>query len=318
MKKKTAPQKNFNQLRRKVGARTLTAKNVFENKHPHARNFFHQKGFDLSQIRRQSTKLLTAGTLAGALLLMPPKALPVQELPLPTEIMQEMVSPDARFPQNPQKFLADNLAKIFPQMAHPVSPEQERKFAIFVTKMTGVPVRATLEGEHLNTFFGMIGAEQHLPRFPGDTIAGHDEFRESGITPGRGAWGYFATSNNTLTQDDIQREKYYVAVQTLYLPDWPKRFTYLRDWYKYRKVMVLNPINGKAVVAVVGDSGPAAWTGKHFGGSPEVMYELGLDRGMRKGAVFLLFVDDPENKIKLGPVDYSQVNPEKVSVSEDI
>ena len=160
-----------------------------------------------------------------------------------------------------------------------------------------------MEGEHLNTTYGYIGAEQHLPRFPGDTVSAHDELQHIGITPGRGAWGYFAPSRAQLTDDVIQKEKYYAVVQTMYLPDWERRLTYLRDWYKYRKVIVVNTENGKAVVAAIADSGPAVWTGKQFGGSPEVMNELGGPR-YKKGKVLLFFVDDPQNQVPLGPVDY--------------
>ncbi len=66
---------------------------------------------------------------------------------------------------------------------------------------------------------------------------------------------------------------------------------YLREWYKYRKVLVVNPDNGKTIVAVIADAGPAAFTGKHFGGSPEVMAYLGFNVGMQKGPVVLFFVD---------------------------
>ncbi|MFZ5844851.1 MAG: hypothetical protein ACOY0S_00070, partial [Patescibacteria group bacterium] len=185
------------------------------------------------------------------------------------------------------------------------TPDQEKQISQLLEDVWGIKATAELEGERLNQSYGMIGAEQHLPRFPGDTVAQHGEFLQSGITPGLGAWGYFANAKNQLTEDLIQKEKYYVAVQTLYLPDWNTRLKYLRDWYKYRKVLVVNPTNGRAVVAVVADSGPASWTGKHFGGSPEVMAYLGLNVGSQKGPVILYFVDDPQNKVALGPLEYN-------------
>jgi len=61
----------------------------------------------------------------------------------------------------------------------------------------------------------------------------------------------------------------------------------------------------RSVAAVVADAGPANWTGKHYGGSPEVMAYLGLNVGMQKGAVVLFFVDDANNEIPLGPVEYN-------------
>ena len=66
---------------------------------------------------------------------------------------------------------------------------------------------------------------------------------------------------------------------------------------------MINPDNGTACVVVVGDAGPAQWTGKQFGGSPEVMKALDLHEGYHKGKVILAFVDDPENKVPLGPVE---------------
>ena len=69
-----------------------------------------------------------------------------------------------------------------------------------------------------------------------------------------------------------------------------------------RKMIAINPHNGKAVVGVVADAGPAKFTGKHFGGSPEVMTHLNLIYGKKKGKVILYFVDDPNDEIPLGPV----------------
>ena len=58
------------------------------------------------------------------------------------------------------------------------------------------------------------------------------------------------------------------------------------------------------MVCDVGDAGPAEWTGKQFGGSPEVMKELNLHQGPRKGLVLMLFVDDQNNEVPLGPINY--------------
>jgi hypothetical protein len=151
----------------------------------------------------------------------------------------------------------------------------------------------------LNTTYGYIGAEQHLARYPGDNMSVHPKLPQldEGMAPGLGAWGYVPAED----------EKWYAVVQTLYLPDWAERQPYLSNWYKYRKVLIVNTINGNAVVADIADSGPAAWTGKQFGGSPEVMNYLGGPR-YKKGPVVVFFVDDPNNQVPLGPVDYNKVD----------
>ena len=158
-----------------------------------------------------------------------------------------------------------------------------------------------------------------MRRFPGDTLLQHaptpkdfggegqgsGSILKEGLAPGLGAWGYFAPSKDALTPKIEEIERWYAVVQTLYLPDWSARQPHLKNWYKYRKVLIVNTQNGNAVVAGVADSGPAAWTGKHFGGSPEVMQYLGGAK-YKKGLVIVFFVDDPYNKVPLGPVEYGK------------
>jgi hypothetical protein len=123
------------------------------------------------------------------------------------------------------------------------------------------------------------------------------------MAPGLGAWRYFTDSSGTLTQRDIDREKYYIAVQTFLAPGFdsnPKDYT---DFFKYRKMLVVNPQNGKSIVADIADAGPSPWTGKQLGGSPEIMNYLERFDGSQKGAVLYFFIDDPNDTIPLGPVN---------------
>lgn len=170
-----------------------------------------------------------------------------------------------------------------------------------ISDMLGFNVTAELEGHRLNHTIGIMGGEQHLLRFPTDTLEQHDAYRESGIAPNRGAFGWF-TEGGQLTETAIMREKYYFAVQTLYLPDWNSNHAELKPWYKFRKMIAINPADQVAVVAVVGDAGPAQWVQKQFGGSPEVIREGKIWSKGARGRVILLFVDDPEDKIPLGPI----------------
>lgn len=308
----TAHLQNF---RNKLKLRHFATKSQFAQKHPHAKSFFEDKGIDLGKIRRHSAKLLTSGALGGALLLSSGEVQAASHTaPLPEPLVQAISAiggqPEVENAENPKEWMTNKLQEILPPIhdrwALPfLNHEQEKTIGKIIERATGIPAVPSLEGEHLNTAYGYTGAEQHLKRFPGDTIDKHDQLQEVGMAPGLGAWGYFAEGGN-LTPEAIMREKYYVAVQTLYLPDWNKRWKYLKDWYKWRKIIMVNVENGNAVVAVVGDAGPAAWTGKHFGGSPEVMNALGGKR-YKKGRVLLYFVDDPENKIPLGPVDYEKL-----------
>jgi len=204
-----------------------------------------------------------------------------------------------------QSSLKNQLSTLLPPQVQPLTAAQEDAISQELYAIWGIQAVGTLQGEHLNTTYGLIGAEQHLPRYPGDSIDQHDAYQNEGITPGLGAWGYFAPSQAQMTQDLREKEKWYVAVQTLYLPDWNTRTAELAQWYKYRKVLVVNTETGKTVVADVADAGPANFTGKQYGGSPEVMAYLGLNVHMQKGPVILMFVNDPNNEIPLGPVEYN-------------
>lgn len=293
-------------IREKLKLKQFEAKEGLNKQHPHVLKYLKKKGVDLEKIREHSAKILSAGALTGTLLLTPP--IGVKSLPSPAEIIESIkLLMGEKVPDAPQKLLIDLLSGLLPERPGPLSKEEEKNLEQIFEKVIGIKAKANLEGEHLNTSYGYIGAEQHLRRYPGDTMVGHGPFFKEGMAPGLGAWGYFAFSKEKLTPSLEETERWYAVVQTLYLPDWNTRARYLREWYKYRKVLIVNTKSGNAVVASIADSGPAAWTGKHFGGSPEVMEYLGGPR-YKKGAVLLFFVDDPENKVPLGPVDYNIFN----------
>lgn len=312
-KKKVLDEEAF---RQKVKLKHLNTKNEFSSKHKDANDFLRGQGIDLGKIREHSARLITAGALAGTLALSAPNST-LALLPPPDEIIQKSKSTPIPAVSKATR-LRDAMKEILPENIRPLNQQEEKYLEKILQELTGIPAKATLEGEHLNTTYGKIGAEQHLRRYPGDVNSNHapdvneyggdrpEEILEEGMAPGLGAWGYFASSKAEMTPELEETERWYAVVQTLYLPDWNTRQPYLKDWYKYRKVVIVNTDNGKAVVAAIADSGPAAFTGKHFGGSPEVMDYLGGPR-YKKGPVLLFFVDDPENKVPLGPVEYSEV-----------
>lgn len=293
-------------IRSKLKLKQFEVRETLSKKHPHALKYLKRKGVDLEKIREHSAKILSAGALTGTLLLTPPTG--IKLLPSPAEVIESIkLLMGEKVPDAPQKLIIDLLSGILPERPGPLSQQEEKNLEQIFEKVIGIKAKANLEGEHLNTTYGYIGAEQHLRRYPGDTMTGHKPFFKEGMAPGLGAWGYFAYSKDKLTASLEETERWYAVVQTLYLPDWNTRTRYLREWYRYRKVLIVNTKSGNAVVAAIADSGPAAWTGKHFGGSPEVMEYLGGPR-YKKGPVVLFFVDDPENKVPLGPVDYNQIN----------
>lgn len=301
MNKTPAQDTNFRDL---LKLKSLEAQKNFRESYPLAHQFFLEKGLELKKLRSHSAKIISAGALTGTLFLTSPTGM--HSLSLPADIIKTIDDIKKEKGEIPQELFVDVLAKMLPVGVRPLARDEEKKLEVVINNITGINVKATLEGEHLNTIYGYIGAEQHLKRYPGDILENHGPFYKEGIAPGLGAWGYFSPSKKDLTEKISETEKWYSVVQTLYLPDWSSRQPYLRDWYKYRKLLIINSQNGNMVVTAIADSGPASWTGKHFGGSPEVMEYLGGSR-YKKGSVVVFFVDDPENKIKLGPVNYNNI-----------
>jgi len=246
---------------------------------------------------------LASGSLGGLMLLTGQIS-----NPFPSSNVVNAAAPIAR-KVDKKVFLVADLTRILPKDVIPLERADEQKISDILSRTFSIKVTPELKGKRLNRNYGLIGAEQHLARYPGDTLGTHfdsqDDMRvywQQGMAPGLGAWSYFAPSKEALTKEDIDREKYYIAVPTFLSKDFNSRFAEYRDFYKYRKMLVVNPNNGKAIVADIADAGPATWTGKHLGGSPEVMHYLERVDGSLRGPVLYFFIDDPDDKIKLGPI----------------
>jgi hypothetical protein len=276
-------EKRSNSLRKKILRNTA------------AKKFFTRSTLLAYELRQKSSRLLAGAGLIGSLLVMP--------MPQMTSIPTEVSEPVKSTLSNKQKILG-NLQELIPHQPAKLSEEQATKVEKLISENTNISVKAVLDGQSLNHHVGYVGFEQHLYRYPGDTLAEHDEIQEAGIAPGLGAFGYFVKDQKDFSTKTYLQEKYYCVVQTLYLENWNTDYRQLKDWYSMRKMLIVNPVNGQAVVCVVGDAGPAEWTGKQFGASPEAMQFLDLNKGPRKGLVLMLFIDDPENKVPLGPVNY--------------
>jgi hypothetical protein len=257
---------------------------------------------------QQAAQQLTVGSLASIFMLTTPTTSFITQL-VTTSSPQHVV--EQKTPHT-KAMLIEDLHSILPSVVQPLTDEQNQAITAKLTEYFNIPVYTSLEEKRLDRTYGLIGQEQHLMRYPGDTIETHFEtaadaalYAKTGMAPGRGAWGYFAQSGS-LTKQDIEREKYYIAVQTFLAPGWHEHANEYYKFFKFRKMVVINPENGKAVVVVIGDSGPAEFTGKHLGGSPEVMTYLERKDGAQKGPVLYYFIDDPDDKVPLGPIQITQ------------
>jgi hypothetical protein len=275
-------------------------KDEFEEKHADLIEWMAARNVSLDDMRTASQQILAAISLAGAVVVNNPTGFPEVHK---VEALEEVQTDDALAAVSAEEHqeIMTKLESIVHMPPGHMEKETELYLEQQLSDILGFEVTAELDGHRLNHSIGIMGGEQHLQRFPGDSLAQHDAYREAGIAPNRGAFGWF-TESGELTEKAIQREKYYFAVQTLYLPNWSTEYPTLKEWYKFRKMIVINPMERTAVVGVVGDAGPAAWVKKQSGGSPEIIREGKIWSPKTRGHVLLLFVDDPEDTIPLGPI----------------
>jgi len=253
---------------------------------------------------KEKSKQFAASSLAGLMLMASPGVAMTSSAAAATAVKEK---PFIDLDKSTSLLL--DLQSFLPKTVEPLTKEQEQQIGDLLTTRLGATVSAELKGKRLNRSYGNIGQEQHLARYPGDTIDTHfssgddaQKYYEYGMAPGLGAYGYFAKSSS-MTQEESLREKYYIAVQTFLAPGYLEHTKEMNDFFAYHKMLVVNPDNGKAIVVVIGDAGPAEWTGKSLGGSPEVMQYLQRVDGAQKGPVVYFFVDDPNDTIPLGPVE---------------
>ena len=283
---------HFKQLKQKIEERNKKLKQSIVGK--------HREAFDWAI---NNTKQIAAGAMGGLMLLSSPN---MQLLASSTNEGSKQQFLEIE----PSVFMVTDIKQYLPDEVGVLIPGQEEKIGEILSSYYGFSVKSQIDGFRLLHTYGYIGAEQHLMRFSGDTMEGHfdnteDEakYYSSGLAPGRGGFGYFASSRGEMTQKEIDREKYYIAVQTFLAPGIDSRRREYINFFKFRKMLVVSPNTGRAVVAVIGDAGPAVWTKKHLGGSPEVMKHLQRVDGKQKGSVLYFFIEDPEDKIPLGPIE---------------
>jgi hypothetical protein len=278
-------------------------KSHFIKKQKHIQRRILSKHKSVSTFLSKKSKHIAVSSVTGLLMLAHPA-----NASMLTGVNLNQITKDIS-PLNNKDEMIKELKDILPKDIRSLNQAEEISVAHILSVFFQMPVTASIEGNRLNRSYGIIGAEQHLKRYEGDNMAEHfqskseSRFYSSGMAPGRGAWGYFAKSKNDLTQEDIDREKYYIAVQTFLSPGWESDPGKLYRFFKYKKMLVVNPENGRGVVTVIGDAGPAPFTGKHLGGSPEVMDHLERQDGGAKGPVLYFFIDDPNNNIPLGPIN---------------
>lgn len=324
LKPKDKKKQAFHRLRKRLHADHRRAVSHLHTTHRHVAHLAQKHGVHIHKLRQHGQRAAATAVLSTSLMAAVPAAdLAKQKFPSfraqaqvsqeggdtvlpPVETVAQPL-PDRPLPEAVQEIIGNPIRQI-PYVK--LTREQEERLTDLFRLYYGISASAELEGKRLNVVYGLIGGEQHLKRYPGDTVREHKNNIDTrpeltGMAPGLGGWGYFAPSRQAFDADPsaYEKEKFYIAAQTFLAPGWRENVREMSNWFKHRKVLVVNPLTGQGCVAVIGDAGPGISTKKNFGGSPEVMDAVGYSKGSRKGPVIVYFIDDPSDRIPLGHIN---------------
>lgn len=301
------------QLKADFADREREARTRISSKHaPHVQ-FLKDKGVFLENLRDFTANKVAVGTVAASILMNPIStaanlAHPAAQ-PLAANVATPVQVTDLQSQEDRGALLAQALRTSVPAGSDDLTPAQSAAVSKAIKDHLNLDATANLGGYSLNRSFGLIGAEQHLYRYPGDNIleqlhtpVDFAKYAGAGIAPHVGAYGYFAPSAQAMTKTDEERERWYVVAQTFLSPQYATDARTTVEFFKYRKFIVINPDTGQAVVGDLADAGPGEYTGKSFGGSPEVMDYIGYGAGPRKGRVIFMMINDPKDQVPLGPI----------------
>lgn len=149
-----------------------------------------------------------------------------------------------------------------------------------------------MDGYDIPATSGRVGREQHLyVTGSAESSATHYSLTGTPAAAQNGMAGGYGSFGSSSSPASIDQERYYINMRWNYaewyedgatLDSFGKPMTRTRNlnmtaknWHRHKKVVVTNPSNGRQLVASVEESGPAFWTGRVSGLSPEAMYELG-------------------------------------------
>lgn len=299
-RKNSAPFQGLNQhLEEK---RTSVIKE-FEEKHKEAVRWAKKKGIKTQELAQKGARGLAAGVAASAMV-MSAGAVPTHQTIQINGGSNHQISKEIK--GNAIETSVNAREDVTKEVKNELSGQNlydEGTVSKKLTRVLKIPVKAELDDIRLNATYGIMGYESHLARYPGDNLSTHfhsdieyKHFAKAHMAGGPGAWGYLASNRRSLTNKDIEREKYYLVAQTWLSPNWGN--SSVKQWFRHRKIVVVNPANGRVVIGVVEDAGPEESTGRQFGGSPEVYEELDLFKTGPK--VLMYFVEDPKDEIPLG------------------
>ncbi|GEM_PF-3849839 len=289
---------------------------TFHHTHGHAKRLLQKYDLALGHLHHGGKRAVAGAALAGSLFVTPVVSAPTKPEAVSNAAAQ-IPSPSAEGslhgPTNPspqkmtQKEFGERVKEIMASSTArdgKLSDAQFEAIQKLLDEQLGVKVgKATDSGFELNKHYGYTGREQYLPSKPGDTINNHLSPEDptalaSGLTPGRGAWGYV----------DRDEGKYYLVGQTMFSEQFGTPATNGLGGQRYIIIEIPEDANGNYTMVGRGglwDAGPGKSTGKVFGAAPAWFHQTGpgANRASKFKAIMLPEQGERKPTSELGPLN---------------
>ncbi len=320
----------FRHIRRAALSHHKTVVRSFHKSHRHARRLMQRHQVVLHKVRDHSLRTAAVASLSTGLLATPALLAHTAQVQAQGEQpdIQKTLDANSSFAQpvvtdfptfgtslnteSKRTVFADRINKVAPEGTSNLTTDQSAAVSQVIKETFNILATDQLEGVKLKDSRGIMAGEQHLPLYPGDKVTNFYRNRitgeiadptasQTGMVPGKPSYMSGARSASEVTKQDVDREQWYVAVQTFLVQGFQQNPNKFYNFFKFRKMLAINQKTGQAIVVDISDAGPSQFTGRIFGGNNPVLIGLGLGE-VRTGNILMLFVDDPNDTIPLGPL----------------
>jgi hypothetical protein len=169
--------------------------------------------------------------------------------------------------------------------------------------MLGMTISAQLDSYSLPDTIAHSLSLPHFKTHPTDKLSQHS-LQEAGLSPTRPSFGW-------LTDKSSHLETFGIAIPLHKLDEWSSRRQEYLEWFKHRKVLVINPSRQLAAVGAIINSAPAHVQRFQVGLSPELVRATQAWHPETKGKLALFLVDEAAGNVPLGPASL------KLEIKED-
>jgi len=163
-----------------------------------------------------------------------------------------------------------------------------------LSDLLGLTITSELDGHRLPHTMVKIQSRSHQPKVLDDQITHHANIYEAQMGQKRSSFGW---SN----QDELA-EQFGLSLPLYLLKEWQTDYKKTWQWFKYRKVVLINPWKKLAAIAVITDIAPDYTQRYQALSNPELSRQTQLWFPGSQGRACLFLLENPE-KLKAGLIN---------------